>query len=42
MLFRSEKLRLEEEKIQVSKDKVGVDANLRVAEIEANLQRRGD
>jgi hypothetical protein len=32
-----ERLRLEQEKIQVSKDKVGVDANLRVAQIEATL-----
>jgi hypothetical protein len=31
------KLRLEQEKIQVQKDRVGVDANLRVAQIEATL-----
>jgi len=33
-------LRLEQEKIQIQKDKIGVDANLRVAQIEATLRQK--
>lgn len=37
-----EKLRLEQEKIQISKDKVGVDAHLRAAQIEATMRQKGE
>lgn len=37
-----QKLRLDEAKVQVAKDKVGVDANLRAAQIEATMQKKGE
>ena len=37
-----EKLRLEQERIQVEKDKIGVDAHLRTAQIEASMRNKGE